>query len=100
MTVLQCALNAGKLLMVVVYQIAAPIVFGQERRYYIIIQLVACPLILTVFMIFRTPYTAKAEFERKDEQTKLLGFVSFIVNQARIIADYNRRAMCVTDCEA
>jgi len=35
----------------------------------------------------------------KDEHKKLLSFISFIVNQWRIIADYNSRALCVTDCE-
>jgi len=100
MTALKVAHSAGELAMVVVYQALAPIVFHQERRYLIIAPLLFIPVVLITFMMKRRDATAKVEKERKECHMKLLGFISFVAEQYRIIADYNKRAGCVADCEA
>eukprot|EP00419_Tripos_fusus_P082805 CAMPEP_0172947532 /NCGR_PEP_ID=MMETSP1075-20121228/227614_1 /TAXON_ID=2916 /ORGANISM="Ceratium fusus, Strain PA161109" /LENGTH=372 /DNA_ID=CAMNT_0013808999 /DNA_START=80 /DNA_END=1195 /DNA_ORIENTATION=- len=41
----------------------------------------------------------EAESDRKSKQTQFLGWISFIVHQYRLIADYDKIGPCVADCE-
>jgi len=99
MNVLNLFRFVGQLIMVLVYQLLAPIVFDKPRRYVIFGPLIAFPVILLPFMLLRATRTSNFEGERKDQHMRVVSFLSFLVTQYRLIVDYSQRTAVVLDCE-
>jgi len=93
--------EAGKILLVLVYQFSAPFVFDTEIHVIkFMIPFLAFPTLLISFLLLRVSKTTANFTEMNECQDDLVDYVQSAVTNYRLIADYDTRSNCVDSFEA
>lgn len=96
---LNLAAQLGKLLMLLVYQVTAPIAFGKPMAIAVVLPLVLFPALLVSFLAARRLRSTSLLKAQNFAQNRLVEHVENTVANFRLVADYGRRTAFVDRLE-
>jgi len=92
--------SIGQLLMILVFNLIVPPIFGKKFKLDVFLPLLLFPPFLVAFLFFRSKSTTAALNNRNAKQDALIDHVDQTVSNYRLIADYNKRPAFVGKYEA
>jgi len=100
MNLFNLGLAFGQLLAILLYTLLAPLVFQKPLRLVSILPLITFPVILSIFVRFRSNLSTEKRDLQQDMQNDLVNHVNDTVTHYRLIADFNQRSSFIVKMES
>jgi len=99
-SILKASLSIGQLILILVFQVSAPYVFGRPFRWIALIPNFIYPPLMLGFLITREKKTTRVLDAHNDSQDEMVSQVGQTERVYRVIADFNRRPFFADKFEA